>query len=103
LCNILICIQDSKKNKNKNKNKLLTKTKKIELKQIVFKFIINLDYISLRNSFARFYNLATKSLRNSKLLTILLSNNIINFSFTFVCALLTYIFIKDKEHKDIYK
>jgi len=41
--NALTCIQDSKKNKNKNKNELLTKTKNIELRQIVFRFVINLN------------------------------------------------------------
>ena len=45
------------------------------------KSIINLNRINLENSFAKFYNFATKSLSNFKLLTKLLNKNIINFLF----------------------
>jgi len=82
---------------------LLTKTKKIKLKQIIFKFVINLNKISLRDFFAKFYNFATKSFSNSKLLTKLLNKNIINFYFYFVYTLLAYIFLKNKKYKDIYR
>jgi hypothetical protein len=37
------------------------------------------------------------------LLVKLLDNNIINFYFTFICALLTYTFIENEKYKDIYK
>ncbi len=104
-CNALTCIQNSKKNKNKNKNKnkMLTKTKKIKLKQVIFKFIVNLDLTNLKNSFAKFYNFATKSLRDSKLLTRSLNNNIISFFFTFVRALFAYTSIENKERENAYK
>jgi len=37
------------------------------------------------------------------LLTRLSSNNIISFYFTFVCTLLTYIFLENKEREDAYR
>jgi len=101
--NALTCIQDSNKNKNKNENKLSIKIKKIKLKQVVFKFIANLNKISLKFFFAKFYNFAIKSLCNFELLTRLSNNNVINFYFTFVCASLTYIFLKNKEREDVYR
>jgi len=70
-----------KQNKNKNKNKLLIKIKKTKLKQIVFKFIINLNKISLKDSLAKFYNFIIRSFSNSKLSTKLLDKNIISFLF----------------------
>ncbi len=102
-CNALTCIQNSKKNKDKNKNKSLIKIKKIKLRQIVFELVANLDKTSLRNSFAKFYNFGIKFLRNFKLSTRLLNNNVISCHFTFVRALLTYIFLKNKERKNAYK
>jgi len=73
---------------------LLIKIKKTKLKQIVSKLVINLNRISLKDSFAKFYNFAIKSFSNSKLLTKLLDKNIIYFYFYFVCILLIYIFFK---------
>jgi len=102
-CNALTCIQDSKKNKNENKNKLLTKTKKTKLRQIVSKFIIDLNWTNFKDSFAKFYDFATRSFHNFELLARSLNNNVINFFFTFVRTSFVYTFIKNKEREDAYK
>ncbi len=91
---LLIYIQNLKQNKNKNKNRLLIKTKKTELKQIVSKFVVDLNRTNSKKKFAKFYNFATKSFSNSKLSTKLLDKNIISFYFDFVCVSLVYIFLK---------
>jgi len=91
------------KKKNENKNELLTKTKKTKLRQIVSKFVVDLNLTSLKDSFAKFYNFAIKSLYNFKLLTRSLNNNVINFSFIFVRALFAHTSIKNKERKNVYK
>jgi len=92
LFNILLtCFQNLKQNKNKNKNELLIKIKKIKMKQIVFKFIVNLDKTSLKNFFAKFFDFATKSLINFKLSTRLLNKNIISFILiSFALCLFTF-------------
>ena len=77
--------------------------KKTKSKQIVFEFIANLNKTSSKNSFAKFYNFAIKFLRNSKLSTRSLNDNVINFSFIFVRASLTYISIKNEERENAYK
>jgi len=82
---------------------LLIKIKKTELKQFNFESVANLNRTNSRNSFAKFYNSATKFLYNSELLTKLLDKNIINFYFIFACALFTNISIKNKKYKNIYK
>jgi len=102
-CNALICIQNLKKNKNKNKNKLSTKTKKTKLKQIVSRFIVDLDWTSSRNSFTKFYNFVTKSFRDFELLARSSSSNIINFYFIFVRVSLTYTSIENRKRENIYK
>ncbi len=73
---------------------MLIKIKKIKLRQIVSRFVVNLNRTNLRDSFAKFYNFATKSFSNFKLLTRLLDKNIISFYFNFVCILFAYIFFK---------
>jgi len=103
LCSALIYTQNLKKNKNKNKNKLSIKIKKIELKQIVFKSVADLNRTNSRNFFAEFYNFATKSFCNSELSTKLSDKNIISFYFIFACVLFTNIFIKNKRRRNIYK
>ena len=83
-----------KLNRDKNKNKLLIKTKKIELKQIISKFVVNLNRTNLKDFFTKFYNFAIKSLSNFKLSTKFLDRNIISYYFNFFCALFVYIFLK---------
>ncbi len=82
---------------------MLIKTKKIKLRQIVFKFIIDLNWTNLKDFFAKFYNSKIEFFCNFELLTKLLNKNIINFYFYFVCALFAYIFLKNKEYKDTYR
>ena len=77
--------------------------KKIKLRQVIFKFVANLNRTNLKKQIAKFYNFATKFLRNFKLLTKSLNNNVISFYFIFVCASLTYIFLKNKERENAYK
>ena len=77
--------------------------KKTKLRQIAFELIANLDRTSSRDFFARFYDFAIKSLRDSKLSTRSLDDNVINFHFTFVRASLTHIFLEDEEREDAYK
>jgi len=101
--NALTCIQDSKKNKNKNENKSSIKIKKTKSKQIVFRLVANLDKTSSKNSFAKFYDLAIEFLRNFKLLTKSLNDNVISFHFIFVRASFTYIFLKNEERENAYK
>lgn len=102
-CNALTCIQDSKKNENKNENESSMKMKKTKLRQVAFEFIANLDKTSLRDSFAKFYDFATKSLRDFELSTRLSNDNVISFHFTFVRASLTHIFLEDEEREDAYE
>jgi len=82
---------------------LSIKIKKTKSKQVVFEFIVNLNKTSLKNSFARFYDLAIKFFRNSKLSTRLSSNNVINFHFIFVRASFIHIFLKNEKRKNTYK
>jgi len=58
---------------------LLIKTKKTKLKQIAFKFVVNLNKTNLKDFFAKSYNFATRSLINSKLLKKLLNKTIKKF------------------------
>jgi len=93
-----------KQNRNKNKNKLLIETKKTKLKQIVFEFAINLDWTSLEDFFAKFYNSKIEFLCNFKLSTRLLNKNIISFYFYFARVLFAYIFfLKDRKCESVYK
>ena len=78
------------------------KMKKTKSRQIAFELVANLDKTSLRDSFAKFYDLATKSLRDFELSTRSSNDNVISFHFTFVRASLTYIFLKDEEREDAY-
>jgi len=82
---------------------LLIKTKKTKLKQIVFKFVINLNKTNFKDFFAKSYNFAIKSFSNFELLTKLLNKNIISFYFNFFYFLFVYIFLEDKKYKNIYK
>ncbi len=77
--------------------------KKIKLRQVVFELVANLNRTSSRNSFAKFYDLAIKFLRNSKFSTKLSNDNVINFYITFVRASFTHIFLKNKERENAYK
>jgi len=88
-----------KQNKNKNKNKLLIKIKKIKLKQIVFKFIINLNRTNSKDFFTKFYNFAIESLINFKLSKKLLNKNIINFILISFALCLLIFFLKKKNRK----
>jgi len=82
---------------------LSIKIKKTKSKQIAFKLLTNLDKTNSKFFFAKFYDLAIKSLRNFELLTKSLNNNVISFYFTFVRASLTYIFLKNEERENAYK
>jgi len=73
------------------------------LRSIVSKLIINSNRINLKSFIIRFYDFAIKLLRDSKSLTRLLNNNIINFLFVFARALLTYKFLKNKKRENAYK
>jgi len=92
-----------KKNRNENENKLSTKTKKIELRQVVSRFVVDLNSTSSKDFFVEFYDFAIKSLCDFESLARLLDNNIISFYFIFVCALLTYTFIKNRKREDAYR
>ncbi len=79
------------------------KIKKTKSKQVAFEFIANLNKTNSKNSFAKFYDFAIKSLRNFKLSTKLSNNNVINFHFTFVRTSLIYIFLKNEKRENAYK
>jgi len=82
---------------------LSTKTKKTELKQIVFESVADLNKTNSKFFFAEFYNSATKFFRNSELSAELSDNNIISFYFISVRALLTYTSIENRKRENIYK
>ena len=60
--------------------------KKTKLRQIAFELVVNLDRTSSRDSFARFYDLAIKFLRNSKSSTrsLLISFEACNICFVYL-------------------